>query len=160
MSARWPHCGQTLPAPKEEFDLGFIVAPPDNTSFGDRYDTIRKVIEVARKDLRNKGWARLYKLLLDLKRLGSERPELRHFDSVCKTIFNKLGDEVNQILEAWQVSDSLAEVGFSEQILRGPEEVIEHKVNYADPKAFNLWRTKRAIKEYRHYRMWKRPHSI
>jgi hypothetical protein len=156
-----PHCGQTLPAPKEEFDPGFIVVPPDNTSFGERYDQIRAEIEVARKDLRNKGWARLYKALKDLIRLGSERPELRHFDSVCKTIFGKSGEEVNQILEAWQVSDSLAEVGFDEKLLRGSEEAIEHKVNYADPKAFNLWRTKKAIKEYRHYQMWRLcKHSI
>jgi hypothetical protein len=102
MPTKCPHCGQTIPeGRREEISPGFTVVPVDIPSFGDRYDAVRKEIETARKDLHNKGWARLYKLLLDLKRLGSERTELRHFDSVCKAIFGKSSKEVFHILQQW-----------------------------------------------------------
>ena len=115
MPTKCSNRGKDLPARQEEINLGFKVAPTNSTSFGDRYDAIRKEIELARKDLRNKGRARLYKALVDLARLGAERPELRDWDSVCKVIFGKSGDEVNQVLEAWVTTDALAEIGFDEK---------------------------------------------
>jgi hypothetical protein len=70
-------------------------------------------------------------------------------------ILNKSGEEVLKILDAWNVSDGLAEVGFDEKLLRGPEEAIDRKVNYADPKAFNIWRVRRAVVAYRHGQAWR-----
>jgi hypothetical protein len=160
MSAKCPHCGQDLPAPKEEFDPGFTMVSVEPVPFGERYDRIRAEIEVARKDLRNKGWARLYGLLLDLKRLGSERPELRHFDSVCKVIFNKSGKEVFHILQQWATADALEEIGFDEKILRGDEDTLKEIINRRDPRSFNQDATRKAAASYRHFRMWARPRSI
>jgi hypothetical protein len=60
-----PHCGQTLPAPKEEIDPGFNVMRAEaKPSFDEGYAAIRLEIESARKDPRNGGWARLYTALL------------------------------------------------------------------------------------------------
>jgi hypothetical protein len=70
-------------------------------------------------------------------------------------LLNQSGQQVLKVLDAWNISDGLLEVGFDEKLLRGPEEAIDRKVNFADPKAFNIWRTKKAIKEYRHYQMWR-----
>ena len=63
------HCGQDIPAPKEEIDSGFNAAPVVHTSFNERYAAIRKEIESARKDLRHGGWAKLYTALLELPKL-------------------------------------------------------------------------------------------
>jgi hypothetical protein len=51
-----PHCGQPLPASKEEISPGFNVPPAEVKSpFDERYTAIRKEIESARKNLRNRS---------------------------------------------------------------------------------------------------------
>ena len=43
------------------------------TPFNERYDTTRREIESARKDLRGEGWSRLFSALLKLRKLGDEK---------------------------------------------------------------------------------------
>jgi hypothetical protein len=150
-----------LPEPKEGISPGFLVVPPEGrASLEERYAAIRKEIESARKDLRNGGWARLYTALLKLKKLRDEEPALRQWDNICKVVLGKPRQEVFDLLERHRTAENLAEAGFSEDELRGPEEEIDRKLAHADPKAFNFPRTKKAIVSYRHFKMWNRKASI
>jgi hypothetical protein len=134
------------------------MAPPDpevNDSVNARYDAIRKEIEAARKNLACGCLPLLYASFLSLNQLGNREPMFKDSNAVCVAIFDQSADYVFRIFEAWATTEALAEVGFSEQLLRGSEEAIDRKVSYADKEAFNLWRTKHAIKQYRHYELWK-----
>jgi hypothetical protein len=100
----------------------------------ERYVQIRTETELARRDLRNKGWARLSKALGDLVRLS---PDFT-MDAACRTILSKSSQEVFRVLDAWSTTEWLAEVGFDEKILRGPKEPLEWKFNSAPPNAFAI----------------------
>jgi hypothetical protein len=156
MPNKCPHCGQDLPAPKEEFDPGFNVVPVEPVPFNDRYDAIRREIELSRRNLRDGGWQRLYKAILELVRLS---PDFT-WTAVCRTIFNKSRMEVLQVLEEWSLTEQLAEIGFDEKLLRGPEEVLNYTLNHKDPRTFNVGETKKAINKYQHFQMWKRKCSL
>jgi hypothetical protein len=145
-----------MPDPKEEIPLGFNVAPVGETSFNERYDALRREIESARKDLRNGGWQRLYKALGDLVRLS---PDFT-LDAVCRTILGKSSQEVFEILQAHQVSEQLAAVGFDDRLLRGDEATIDRKLAFAGPKDFNHAAVKQAVTSYKHLRMWNRKTAI
>src|SRR6516225_9639144 len=105
MPATCPCCGQPLPVPKEEIDPGFKVLEMGTAPFNDRYDAVRREIELARKDLRNGGWAKLFSALLKLRKLGDEKPELRHLDSICRVILGRPSAEVFELLGFHQTSE-------------------------------------------------------
>jgi hypothetical protein len=128
--------------------------------FNDRYDAVRREIELARKDLRNGGWAKLFSALLKLRKLGDEKPELRHLDSICRVILGRPSAEVFELLGFHQTSEQLAQVGFDEQFLRGDEAAIDRKLAFADARAFNHGAVRKAISAYKHFRMWNRAASI
>jgi hypothetical protein len=155
-----PHCGQDLPSERQEFDPGFKTAVMTTAPFNERYDAIRRDIELARKDLRNGGWARLYSALVKLRKLGDEEPALRHWNNITKVILGKSSKEVFDLLGTHQTCEQLAQVGFDEQLLRGPEELVDRKLSLADPRAFNHGAVKKAITAYKHFRMWNRKASI
>jgi hypothetical protein len=80
--------------------------------------------------------------------------------AVCRTIFNKSRREVLQVLEEWSLTEQLAEIGFDEKLLRGPEEVLNYTLTHKDPHTFNFSETKKAINKYQHFQMWKRKCSL
>jgi hypothetical protein len=81
-------------------------------------------------------------------------------DAACRTILGKPWQEISEILRAHQTSEQLAEIGFDKKLLHGPEEVINFKVSFAPPNAFNHDATKKAITDYRYLKMWVRKASI
>ena len=90
---------------------------------------IRTEIESARLDLRHGGWKRLFSALLKLRKLGDEgEPALRRWDNICKVILGRPAKDVFALLEAHQVCEQLAEIGFDEQLLRGPEELVDRRL--------------------------------
>src|SRR6516225_4577670 len=120
-AATAPIGGQPLPAERLAIDPGFRVGVIGIAPFNERSTAIRREIELARKDLRHGGWSRLFSALL---KLGDEEPGLRNWDTICKVILGKSAKEVFDLLGTHQTCEQLAEIGFDEQFLRGPEAAI------------------------------------
>jgi hypothetical protein len=95
-----------------------------------------------------------------LRKLGDEEPSLRRWDNICEVILGKPAKEVFDLLGTHQTCEQLAEVGFDESFLRGPDELIDRKLSFADPHAFNHGAVRKAITAYKHFRMWRRATSI
>jgi len=110
---------------------------------------IRTEIESARLDLRHGGWKRLFSALLKLRKLGDEgEPALRRWDNICKVILGRPAKDVFALLKAHQVCEQLAEIGFDEQLLRGPEELVDRRLASSGSQARNSWPRQRKPARY------------